>query len=94
MNIKTKTCMTPEGPIVFRYEVPSEMLYDRYENENRRDTSNARTNLVKACVHSHTGAELDAIFEKYPAVKHALALSMCLDCGAGFEFLEGEVLPS
>jgi hypothetical protein len=93
-DTRTYTYKLPDGPIVFRFNVPSEPVYDRFENLRRSDESKARAFLVKACIASHSGVELDAIFEKHPAVKHALALICQKEAGAMLEFVEGEVPPS
>lgn len=89
--IKTYTYILPDGPQVFRFVTPSEAVYDRFEDERARGSlSAARSNLVKSCVRSHTGIQLDAIFEQYPAVKHGLALAIQKEAGAMLDIVEGE----
>lgn len=89
--IKTYTYALPEGRQVFRFVAPSEVVYDRFEDERVRSVSAARGNLVKSCVRSHTGVQLDAIFEQYPAVKHGLSMAIQKEAGAMLEIIEGEV---
>lgn len=90
LELKSYTYKLPTGDVVFKFVHPSEVVYDKYENERQRDLSGARGALVKAVVKSHTGVQLDSIFEQYPAVKHGLALAIQREAGAMFEILEGE----
>lgn len=92
--MKSYTFKFEDGPQTISFEIPSVELYDRFENERRQDEAAARTRLVKACVKSHTGVQLDAIFSRYPAVKHALALAILKESGGYLEMIEGEALPS
>lgn len=84
----------PEGPVEFEYEVPSEAIYDRFEDSRKRGESAARTVLVKSCVKSHTGAQLDDYFARLPAVKHGLTMLILQAAGAMLEVNEGEAKPS
>ena len=92
--IKTYTYMLPEGPTIFRFAVPSEVVYDKFEDERPRGISAARAAMVKACIRSHTGAQLDAIFEKYPAAKHGLGIAVQTEAGASYDLVAGEVTAS
>lgn len=92
--LKKFTYELPEGPLVIEYEVPSEAVYDRFEDGRKRSESAARTILVKTCVKSHSGVELDALFARYPAVKHGISMVLLKAAGAMLEFNEGEPGPS
>lgn len=81
------------GEFAFTFNPPSEEQYDRFIDSvagNRGNTAAAHTQLVKDCVTSPTGQELDAIFEKKPAVKHALAGKLKAEAGAFLEVEEGK----
>lgn len=93
-ELVTYTIGTPGGATVVRFAPASEAIYDRFENDRKRDESAARTMLIKACVKSHNGADLDILFERYPAVKAALAVAIMKEAGGFLEFVEGEVLAS
>lgn len=88
------TLNSPDGSIVIRFAPADEATYDRFENARARDESAARTMLVKTCVKSHNGAQLDELFERYPVVKHLLALAIMKEAGAALTIIEGEVLAS
>lgn len=90
-ELVTYTIGTPGGATVVRFAPATEAIYDRYENDRRRDESGARTMLIKACVRSHTGSELDALFERYPAIKTGIATAILKQAGGFLDFVEGEV---
>lgn len=87
---RSLTFTFPDRKEVVRYEHPSEAIFDRFVDTQQSSVSAARTMLVKACVKSHTGAQLDAIFEKYPMVKHSIAQAIVKDAGATIDMVEGE----
>lgn len=94
-SLKHCTYRLPEGDIVFSYVYPiPEVVYDRYEDDRARGLSSARGAMVKAVIRSHTGVQLDAIFERHPAVKHGLAIIIQKDAGAMADIVEGEVSAS
>lgn len=94
LKVYTYKFPPPMGNVVFKFTRATETVYDKFENDRVRDLSGARSFLVKACVKSHTGVQLDEIFERYPAAKHGLALAIQMDAGAGLEIVEGEVSAS
>lgn len=86
----------PLGPQTFEVKSPvPEVIFDRYmDTRQAGGISAANTVLCKGTITSHTGSELDRIFEQYPATKHSLAVAIQRDAGAAYDILEGEAVSS
>lgn len=92
-DLKKYVYKLPKGEnLVFEFVPASEDVYDKFVDDQMRggSLSAARSKLVKACVRSHTGAQLDEIFESLPAVKHGMAMAVLTEAGATLEWEEGE----
>lgn len=85
-----------DGSNLIRIELrqPSLIEFDRYTDMQRGNKSGAALLLIKQCLVSPTGSELDGMLEARPFIKSRLEATLLAMAGGELEIVEGEVSPS
>lgn len=93
-NVQTEQFSVMRKGITQHFELaaPSETIFDRYVDKQSGGASEAAAKhwLVKQCVVSPSGDELDKLFARNPMLKHIIALKLLQLAGGDTRIEEGK----